>query len=64
MPCAPKEEDLRLVIDGATVEYREKCAGYYFLDTTEMDKGIFDVYFELEFGECTYISEKNQLQVY
>lgn len=64
MPCVPKEEDLRMVVDGDTVQYREKCSGYYFLDTTELDKGIYNVWFEFEFGECTYISDKNQLQIF
>ena len=64
MPCAPKEEDLRVVVDGEMVEYREKCAGYYFLDTTELDKGIYEVWFELSLGESVYVSEKNNLQIF
>jgi len=49
------------------VPYREKCLGYYFLDTSEdgldMKEGIYSVYFEMLFGESTYISEKIQLQI-
>lgn len=62
--CVPAEEDLRLVVDGENVELREKCLAYYFLDATEMDCGIYDVWFEMELGESLYISEKQQLQIH
>lgn len=62
--CVPVEEDLRLVVDGEDVELREKCLAYYFIDTTDMDLGIYDVWFEMELGESLYISEKQQLQVH
>lgn len=61
--CLPQEEDLRLIVDRELVNYREKGYAYYFLDTTEMDAGIYDVYFELTYGENIFISEKNQLQI-
>jgi len=65
--CMPEEQDLRLVVDREDVPYREKCLGYYFLDTSEdgldMKEGIYSVYFEMLFGESTYISEKIQLQI-
>lgn len=64
--CVPKERDLRLVVDKASVDYRRDSEGYYFLDTValEMDCGIYNVWFEMEFGESTYISDNLQLQVY
>ena len=64
--CVPKERDLRIVVDGADVEHRHDSEGYYFLDTMalDMDCGIYDVWFELEFGENKYISEPLQLQVF
>ncbi len=64
--CVPKEKDLRVVVDKAPVEFRRDSEGYYFLDTVEldMDCGIYNVWFELEFGESTYISDNLQLQVY
>lgn len=62
--CVPAEEDLRLVIDRELVDNREKNVAYYFLDTTDMDEGIYDVWFEINYGENVYISEKNQLQIY
>jgi hypothetical protein len=61
--CVPAEEDLRMIVDGESVELREKCLGYYFLDTTEMEVGMYDVWFEIELGENVYISEKSQLQI-
>lgn len=62
--CVPAEEDLRLIVDNELITYRERCLAYYFLDTTEMDKGIYDVFFTLELGGNIYISPKNQFQIY
>jgi hypothetical protein len=64
--CVPKEKDLRLVVDKAPVEFRRDSEGYYFLDTVAlgMDCGIYNVWFDLEFGESSYISDNLQLQVY
>lgn len=64
--CVPKERDLRMVADKAPVEFRRDSEGYYFLDTValDMDCGIYNVWFEMEFGESTYISDNLQLQVY
>lgn len=62
-PCMPELCDLRKIIENETIELREKCMAYYFLDTTDIDIGIYDVYFELAFGDCVYISEKQQLQI-
>lgn len=62
--CIPAEEDLRKVIDKDTVEVRNKRLGYYFLDTTDLECGIYDVWFELDLGGNTYISPKNQIQIF
>ena len=62
--CVPAEEDLRTVIDRQPVEVRNKRLGYYFLATTDLDCGIYDVWFELDLGGNTYISPKNQLQIF
>lgn len=63
-PCVPKEQDLRLVVDKDLVVQREKNHAFYKIDTTDLDCGIYNVWFQLQFGGNTYISEKNQLQVY
>ena len=62
-PCVPQESDLRLIADREDVELREKCQAYYFIDTSEMELGIYDVWFEIELGESTFISERQQLQI-
>lgn len=62
--CVPAERDLRRVIDRQVVDHREKNYAYFYLDTTELDLGIYDVWFELTYGENVYISEKNQLQIF
>lgn len=63
-PCVPDEQDLRLVIDGEDVELREKCVGYYLLDTAELSTGIYMVWIEMDFGETIHISDKMPLEIY
>lgn len=62
--CLPAEKDLRLIADKVPVTFREKMYGYYMLDTSAMEVGIYDIWFELELGENIYISERNQLQIF
>ena len=62
--CMPAAQDLRLVVDGAPVDYREKCTGFYQLDTTEMACGVYSVWFEMIFGDSIYVSEKQQIQIF
>lgn len=66
--CMPEEQDLRLVVDEEDIDYREKCLGYYLLDTTEdgldLKEGLYNVWFEMTFGDSIYVSEKMQLQIF
>lgn len=62
--CLPPEQDLRLIVDKAMVDFREKQFGYYMIDTTDYEVGIYDIWFELDLGENIYISERNQLQIF
>lgn len=62
--CLPKERDERLLVDRQLVDFREKRHGYYQLDTSEMDCGIYNIWFELNFGSNIYISDKFNFQVY
>ena len=43
---------------------QEKGRGYYFLDTEELTTGLYDIWFTMEFGGNTYVSSKQQLQLY
>lgn len=63
-PCTPKEEDLRLVLDEEVVTDRDKCFGFYWLDTTDLECGVYDVWFTLYFGRNKYISDKMPFQIY
>jgi len=63
-PCVPAEADLRLIVDEESVDYREKRYGYYKINTEDMDCGIYDVWFRLDFGGNTYISDRYNIQVY
>ena len=63
-PCLPEEEDLRKIIDEESVDYRELRYGYYKLDTTDLDCGIYNITFKLEFGDNIYISERMPIQIY
>ena len=62
--CVPQEADLRLILDKVAIDYREKRFGYYQLDTEDLDCGIYNLWFQLEFGGNRYISEKYALQIY
>jgi hypothetical protein len=62
--CVPAEDDLRLVVDAESVDYREKRYGFYKLDTTDMDCGVYHIWFQLDFGGNTYLSDKLHLQIF
>jgi hypothetical protein len=56
--------DLDLIVDEADVELRDKAKGYYFFDTTDLDLGIYDVWFTMQLGESLYVSEKQQVEIF
>lgn len=62
--CLPAEADLRMVVEDDHVDYREKRFGFYKLDTEDLDCGIYDIWFKLEFGENVYVSDRMQFQIY
>lgn len=64
--CVPKEKDLRIVLEGELIEHRRGNQGSYFIDTEElnMDCGIYNVWFEMEFGENKFLSDNMQLQIF
>lgn len=62
--CMPVEQEMRMIVDGDTICYREMCRGYYLLDTTDLNCGVYNVWFEMAFGEQTYVSDKQQLQIF
>jgi hypothetical protein len=62
--CYPSESDLRLIVEDESVDYREKRYGYYKIDTSELECGIYNIWFKLEFGGNIYISDKYNFQVY
>ena len=63
-PCLPQEEDLRIIVDQEPVHIREKRFAYYQLDTSEMACGIYNVWFRLMIGDCVFVSDKSQLQIF
>jgi len=62
--CVPCESDLRLIVDRQPTFYREKNRGFYRINTNDFDCGIYDIWFELDFGGNVYISDTNQFQIY
>lgn len=62
--CVPVEQDLRMIVEDELVDYREKRHGYYKINTEELDCGIYNIWFKLEIGDNTYISDKHNFQVY
>lgn len=62
--CVPCEQDLQLIVDNAPTDYREKNRAFYRIDTDDFDCGVYDIWFTLNFGNNTYVSEKNQFSVF
>lgn len=62
--CLPQEQDLRIVADDVLVTERDGCLGYYYVDTTEMDIGIYNLQFKLSLGSSVFVSEKQQIQIF
>ena len=62
--CLPEEKDLRLLVDKVKVDYREKRFGFYQFDTEDLECGIYDIWFQLDFGGNRYISDRHQFQIY
>ena len=62
----PNEKDLRMVVENELVTNRRGTEGSYFIDTEklDMDLGMYNIWFEMEFGENKYISDNLQLQVF
>lgn len=63
-PCVPAEKDLRTIVDEAPVDYKEKCFGYYKLDTEDMDCGVYSVWFTLCIGGNRYLSDSMNLMIF
>jgi hypothetical protein len=64
--CVPSERDLRMIVEGDLVKHRRGTEGSYFIDTEKlnMDCGMYNIWFEMEFGENKYISDNQQIQIF
>jgi hypothetical protein len=62
--CLPFERDLRLIADKVLIDYREKRYGYYKFDTDGLNCGLYDIWFQLDFGGNRYISDRHKIQIY
>lgn len=62
--CSSTEKDLLLILDDQPVEYREKRFGYYRIDTEDLNCGIYDIWFKLEFGGNVFVSDRYKFQIY
>ena len=63
--CPPScDSDLDLIVDGAPTDYRERNRAFYRIDTNQYDPGIYDIWFTLNFGTNTYMSENFQFMIW
>lgn len=64
--CMPQEEDLRTLVDGEEITYRERNQAFYQIDTTDdsWQEGVYDIWCEMDLGGNIYVSEKQQIQIY
>lgn len=64
----PSDDDDDLVVDADPVQFRERGTGYYFLSTGEdtdfEEQGLYDIWFNLTYGECHFRSPIFQLEIY
>jgi hypothetical protein len=60
--CNPDETEM--IFEDEDVTYREKRFGYYQLDTEDLDCGLYNIWFKMEFGGNTFLSDKMQLLIY
>jgi len=51
-----------VIVSDVAVSYREREHGYYLLDTTNMETGLYQVWFEMDFGENHFVSEKLNIE--
>lgn len=65
-PCPPT--DCNLILDNELVSVRDKVFGYYKLDTTDngldLDCGLYDVWFTLNYADTIEVSPKSQIQIF
>ena len=54
-----------IIVDKASVSYRDNNRGYYLLDTTKLPTtcSLFDIWFTYDYGGNTFISPKFALQI-
>ena len=63
--CLPAERDLRIVLEDAPIMYRGNDGyGYFFLDTTDMEPGVYSLTFTLNMGGNTFVSPEENFQIY
>lgn len=62
--CVPQEQDLRLIVDKKLVNYKEKNSAYFFIDTEEYQEGVYNIWFELNFKNNVFISDKLSFQIF
>lgn len=62
--CGPCENDEDMIVEDEVLKLREKKFAYYQIDTEDMEVGVYNVWFKLEFATNRYISEKMQLEIY
>lgn len=62
--CLPAENDLRIVVENTPATFNDGHFAYYFIDTTDMDCGIYDVQFSISMGENCFMSEFQQLMIF
>lgn len=61
-PCG--ESDENIIVEKETIQMRENCVGYYFLDTEDYDEGIYMVTIEMDFAENVYVSDELTIQIF
>lgn len=62
--CLPEEKDLRIICEEEPASFRDGCFAYFFVDTTDLDCGLYNVQFTLNMGPNKFVSDKQQFLIF
>jgi hypothetical protein len=62
--CLPSEKDLRIICENEPASFRDGCFAYFFMNTEELDCGLYNMQFTLNMGPNCFVSDKQQFLVF
>lgn len=63
-PCLPAEPLLRIAYEDRPPDYKELLQSFYKIDTSELEVGMYNVFFSLPLGDNLFVSDNMAFQIY